>query len=273
MPNRIVKEAVWSSESLSKVSLLAQGLFLRLLPLPDDHGCFDARVTILRARLFPLNYAQVTEKILEKWIQELIAVDCIRVWMDSGVRYGYFPSWSKHQQVRSLHHRKTPPPPLEIVACEHPKTAVENKDDSNCYQVPAVESLNPILNPNPNLINTHTYGEFGHVQLTDKQHENLMKSAAGNADLVLSQINRFDRWAEEQPKKTKDRVPYLTILNWIEIHIRDGPPRVRAMAANTNGGGKSNVREANERAVKSFIDRHMAPKVLGDLPDVREDPG
>lgn len=149
MPNRILKEAAWSSESLSRVSLLAQGFFLRLLPLPDDHGCFDARVAILRARLFPLNYGQVTEKQLEGWIQELIAVDCIRVWTDSGVRYGYIPAWSKHQTVRSLHHRKTPSPPLQIITGSATETDAENKGDSSCKQVPAVESLNPNPNLNP----------------------------------------------------------------------------------------------------------------------------
>jgi hypothetical protein len=151
MPNRIIKESLWSSESLCRCSIAAQGFFARLFPLPDDHGCFDARPAILRSRLFPLNYNQVPEKQIETWLQELMAVDCIRVWTDAGVRYGFIPSWGKHQQIRSLHHRKTPAPPAEITA----ETGVENKGDSNCKQVVAVAACNPIPIPDP-IPNPHT---------------------------------------------------------------------------------------------------------------------
>jgi hypothetical protein len=119
---------------------------MRLFPLPDDHGCFDARSAILRSRLYPLNYSDVSEKQIEGWLAELIAVDCIRVWAESGVRYGLIPSWDKHQQIRSLHHRKTPVPPAEITILQ---TTV-SKVDNNCDQPPTPAALNPNLNPNLN---------------------------------------------------------------------------------------------------------------------------
>lgn len=116
MPNRFIKESLWSSETLCACSILAQAFFTRLFPFPDDHGCFDARPKILRARLYPLNLADVSDSDIESWLQELIAVDCIRTWVEAGVRYGYVPSWNKHQQIRSVHSRKTPVPPPAVLA-------------------------------------------------------------------------------------------------------------------------------------------------------------
>lgn len=219
MPNRIVKESIWSSENLAKASLLAQGFFLRLLPLPDDHGCFDARTAILRARLFPLNYSDVTEKQIEKWIQELIAVDCIRVWLDSGIRYGYVPTWSKHQQVRSLHHRKTPVPPEELVT----KTHTENKDDSNCKQVIAAESLNP----NPNPIQT-CVRQGGFDRFWEAYPKKVGKQAAHKAwsklapsveleETILSAIGRQKRhsqWLNENGRYIPHAATWLNGSRW-----------------------------------------------------------
>ena len=117
---------------------------MRLLPLPDDHGCFDARTTYLRTRLFPFCMDRVSEKQIEGWLGELQSVDGIRLWVHStGIRYGVFPNWAEHQRIRSLHLRKTPPPPNNI--------GVDNKGDVNCRQPLTTAALNPNLNPNPDL--------------------------------------------------------------------------------------------------------------------------
>lgn len=114
-------------------------MFFRLLPLPDDHGCFDARVKVLRGKLFPFMYEKVRDGDIEKWLKELQSVDCIRTWVHAnGFVYGLFPNWSEHQVIRSLHKRKTPSPPDEVLA-------------SSCMQVNADECLNPNPNLNPNL--------------------------------------------------------------------------------------------------------------------------
>lgn len=138
MPNRIIKESICTSESLANVSIGGNLLFDRLTTKADDHGCFDARVKIIRGGVFPLMMEKVRENDIEKWLTELQAVDCIRLWNHAnGVRYGVFPNFSDHQTVRSLHKRKTPTPPDEVLA-------------SNCMQVHADECLNPNPNPNPN---------------------------------------------------------------------------------------------------------------------------
>ena len=143
MPNRIIKESVWDSPSIEKLSVLAERHFYRLLPLPDDFGCFQATSSVVKGRLYPLK-PKVTEKQITTWHKELEGVGICKFWRDNGRVYGIFVNWGKHQRIRSLHQRKTPEPPKVIKLLDW--------SDDNCRQVPSSDRLNPIpiLNPIPN---------------------------------------------------------------------------------------------------------------------------
>lgn len=75
-----------------------------------------------------------------------------------------------------------------------------------------------------------TLGEFGHVQLTEKEIEKLKEKLNGSFDYY---VNRYDRWAEDQPAKVKGRKPYPTILNWYDQDVREGKiqPHARSPAS------------------------------------------
>ena len=148
MPNRIISESIWASESLAELSIGANMFWYRLMPLPDDHGCFDSRVKILRGKMFPLMMDKVRDSDIEKWIKELEDQNCIRLWVaEDGKRYGYIPKWGEYQRIRSMHNRKTPEPPEEI-------TTNKTMLAVNCRQVTSSAAnggLNLNLNLNPNL--------------------------------------------------------------------------------------------------------------------------
>lgn len=76
MPDRVVKESIGTSDSLSKVSLLASLFWANFLTVMDDYGCFDARPAIIRAKVFPLR-SDVTSEMIEGWIQEFASVGLI----------------------------------------------------------------------------------------------------------------------------------------------------------------------------------------------------
>ena len=135
MPNRIIKETIWTSPNLNNLSDLAERHFYRLLPLPDDHGCCELTPLVVKGRCYPLRQA-ITVVQIDKWNTELEENDLIRRWNEGGRVFGFFTNWSKHQRVRSLHQRKTPEPPSSVV---------------NCCQVSSDDGLNPNPNPNPNL--------------------------------------------------------------------------------------------------------------------------
>jgi len=130
MPNRIIKESICTSETLAECSIGANLLFDRLTTKADDHGCFDARVKIIRGGVFPLMMGKVKESDIEKWLNELEAMDCVRTWNHTnGIRYGWFPSWANHNDIKSIHSPKTPCPPwMADDSGSDPRLASETKD-------------------------------------------------------------------------------------------------------------------------------------------------
>lgn len=114
---------------------------------------------------------------------------------------------------------------------------------------------------------TETYiphGEFGCCRLSPEQFGKLQIRLTSQ---LPAYIARFDRWVHESPKaKTsgvmrENRHAYESILNWAD---KDGH-------SNGNSKLRETEHEKNNRAVKEFLDRSMAPEVRRDLPDVWEE--
>jgi len=188
MSNRIIKESSCSSETLAKCSLGANLLFLRLTTKADDHGCFDARAKIIIGTVFPLWSDTITESNLDEWLQELVNVDCIRLWFHSNnVRYGIFPNFSDHQRIRSLHQRRTPEPPNDLTT-NKPILA------DNCRQLSADVGLNPNPNPNPN--------------------PNLKKHIVRKKDLALN-LERFEQIWKDYPSKKGKHKAWIKFRNQV----------------------------------------------------------
>lgn len=107
MPNRIIKESINESEGLSECSLFAQDLFKRLITYADDYGRFNADTMIMRARLYPREFCEITEEDINNGLTELAGVGKIQfyspfVFNQMGKRgiYGAFPNWKNHQRMR-----------------------------------------------------------------------------------------------------------------------------------------------------------------------------
>ena len=99
MPNRIIKESIATSESLSGVSAEAERLFWRLVVKADDFGLYHGNPKILASMCFPLNPPK--ERVLSNWRNELIQAGMVGVYTDDGKRYLKLLSWEKHQQQRA----------------------------------------------------------------------------------------------------------------------------------------------------------------------------
>ena len=108
MPNRIIKESICESESLSECSLFACDLYKRLITYADDYGRFNSDTKIMRARLFPREYEEVTEEDIILALTELAGVGKLYFYttkkFNQGSKhkgvYGAFPNWEMHQRVR-----------------------------------------------------------------------------------------------------------------------------------------------------------------------------
>ncbi len=127
LPSRIIKESIWTSPNLNQLSVAAERHFYRILPLPDDFGCFEATPDVVRGRCYPLKES-VRSRDVEAWQSELELRRLIVRWMTGGRQYAIIPKWNKHQRIRSTHQRKTPEPPPEIIAkCQE----IESIDGNN----------------------------------------------------------------------------------------------------------------------------------------------
>lgn len=107
MPNRVIKESICESESLSECSFFAQELYKRLITYADDYGRFNSDTAIMRARLFPREYETITEQDIIDALVELCGVGKIsfyqpQVFNQRGKKgvYGVFPNWGDHQRLR-----------------------------------------------------------------------------------------------------------------------------------------------------------------------------
>ena len=68
MPTRLLREGILSSEAVDSLDAPAEVFYRRLMSKVDDHGLFDARMSILRASLFPLRTDRVREADISRWM-------------------------------------------------------------------------------------------------------------------------------------------------------------------------------------------------------------
>lgn len=68
MPNRIVREAILTSDKVDALDAPTEVFYRRLLSKVDDYGRFDGRPSILRTALFPLRVDRVREADCTRWM-------------------------------------------------------------------------------------------------------------------------------------------------------------------------------------------------------------
>ncbi len=197
MPNRVIKESIWTSPNLNKLSDLAERHFYRILLLPDDFGCCELTSLVVKGRCYPLK-EKGTISHIEQWNLELEQQDIIRSWKDNGRIYAYFPTFSAHQRIRSLHQRKTPEPPEDVICRQ-----VTSSDDK-CHPNP-----NPNPNPNPSINIKNSFDEFwlsypnkvGKVGCLKKWMTLQKTKTLPSLNVILNAIERQKEWRKNTTEK------------------------------------------------------------------------
>lgn len=147
MPSRVIRESYCRSRSLTKCSPDTQDRFPRFWLYPDDWGCFEIDIDVMKGWLYPLRH-DVTPNDIARHLKEFEQNGMLFTWIEDQKKYGFFVNWFKHQSIREAkrHKRRTSSPPKDALAkynaqFELPPSA------TNCQQLPE----NPYLNLNPNL--------------------------------------------------------------------------------------------------------------------------
>lgn len=102
-PNRILKESICASEDINQLTPQEEVFFYRLMVNCDDYGRLDARLPILKSKLYPLKdnmKSSDIERYLLK-LSEIKPTPLIFLYTNDGVRYLQMVKWDKHQQIRA----------------------------------------------------------------------------------------------------------------------------------------------------------------------------
>ena len=99
MPTRYLKSGVRDSESIDKLSPLAETLFYRLLVTVDDFGRFDARPAMIKANCFPIKES-VTLNKCKDLVGELKESGLIHVYESNGKQYLQMCKWDNKPRAQ-----------------------------------------------------------------------------------------------------------------------------------------------------------------------------
>lgn len=153
MPNRILKDKIRTSADIDSLTWFEEAFYYRLIVTVDDFGCFDGRIRIINAALFPLK--SIPDKQIDEVLNKLESVGMVRRYKVNGEPFLQILAWGNHQQIRSKK-RKYPDP----ADADPPKSTSNGNqmksDEINCNQMKSdvtVIQSNPIQsesNPNTN---------------------------------------------------------------------------------------------------------------------------
>lgn len=113
MPTRVMRGEIVGSDSLSRVSMLADLTFRSLIVTADDYGRIDGRLPALKATLYPMR-PEVTLEMLKGWLDELAAGPdpLIERYEVDGRPYLWLRKWETHRgQGHRAKKSKYPKPP------------------------------------------------------------------------------------------------------------------------------------------------------------------
>lgn len=113
MPNRVVREGILDSDRVNKLSWSAEVFYRRLMSVVDDFGRFDARVDVLRSKLFPLRIDKVSIADVEKWLTECVGAGLVSTYLVNQKPYLEILDFGQTVRIKKS---KFPPPDMHMQA-------------------------------------------------------------------------------------------------------------------------------------------------------------
>lgn len=148
-----------NSDKMKEVSIHVERFFVRLIMVADDHGCFYADPSRLRAHLFPLLLNEIREADIARWITESEKAGLIVLYENDGRKYLQIVDFNQRLRQKKL---KYPLPqsdsnPPSIVSNMRPEVEeeiekeVEGKGreklslaNSNLYRQPTIPEFQTV---------------------------------------------------------------------------------------------------------------------------------
>ena len=113
MPNRIIREAILSSEKIASLGWPEEVFYRRLMSIVDDYGRTEANPQLLRARCYPLQTDQVRVTDIARWMAACQKSSLILCYADGSKQYLEVSNFQQQQRSPS----KYPAPPASANGC------------------------------------------------------------------------------------------------------------------------------------------------------------
>ena len=112
MADRQVRDGLWTSPRFNSVaSAEAQLLFVKLITIVDDFGCYDGRTEVIVTRAFPVGGLHGDEfSAFDEMMRDLHRADLIVRYTNAGRPYFAIPRWSHDYRFKRDH----PAPPINV---------------------------------------------------------------------------------------------------------------------------------------------------------------
>lgn len=138
MPTRLLREGILTSDRVDQLDYPAEVFYRRLMGKVDDHGLYDARLSVLRSSLYPLRVDRVREADISRWIAACVKAGLI-VLYEAGVK-PYLKMLDTKWAARS--EAKHPLPPAN--SCKQLQTDVSLVVDVDVCGVPRKRGKRPM---------------------------------------------------------------------------------------------------------------------------------
>lgn len=114
MPNRIVRDAILSSERVASLGWPEEVFYRRLMSIVDDFGRYEANPQLLRSRCYPLQTDNVRAADISRWMAACQKAGLILGYEVAGKQYLEVLNFGQQQRTAS----KFPPPPPVDNKCQ-----------------------------------------------------------------------------------------------------------------------------------------------------------
>lgn len=126
MPIRLLREGILGSDRVNKLDAAEEVFYRRLMSKVDDHGLYDARVSMLRSSLYPLRVDRVREADITRWIAACEKAGLIVLYANAGKPFLQMldTGWAVRSEPKY-------PRPTD------PGSAISTSSENGCEQVKA----------------------------------------------------------------------------------------------------------------------------------------
>lgn len=214
--NQVQYQPVLENDAVSKLSLLTELFFHRLMNVVDRYGCFDARPGILRARLFPLKLDDVTEAGISAWLTECVNAGLIKLYEVNGLPYLQVSGYK-----RRLGPYKTP----------YPEPPFEERDDepeiivTETLQVESSTKHQPVApaatetKPEPGKEHDYFLNEL--FKRENEKHRNRLAERIRQPEIKHSWIKAFNAHLNDEGKRYTVDNDWLERLKiWLPLNVQ-----------------------------------------------------